>query len=210
MSEMLIHEYAVHSEKHAVEGKILDYGVVIKLVFSYEGKDVVMGMSRPFEKDEENALISLGVSIIDGYVEKLHASDKSRKLSLHYWYVNKVTLGDDREYVCAHGTVTGHNRLQDSTFVHTSEVQDITIDYENEEALIRTKNSEYHCPLAYCKFQKQDQTSELIPDYEAVKEKYFDAFEEPTIEDNKVLLVLSNFDDYYFHSLYNKRTSFTR
>ena len=119
MSEMLIHEYAVHSEKHAVEGKILDYGVVIKLVFSYEGKDVVMGMSRPFEKDEENALISLGVSIIDGYVEKLHASDKSRKLSLHYWYVNKVTLGDDREYVCAHGTVTGHNRLQDSTFVHS-------------------------------------------------------------------------------------------
>ncbi len=207
MAKMLKHEYAVRSEKHAVEGKILDYGMVIKLVFSYEGKDIVIGMSRPFEKDMEKALISQGVSIIDGYVEKLHTSDKSRRLALHYWYVDKVTSNDGMEFVCAHGTVSGHRRVQDSTFIHTSEVRNIIIDYENEEALIRTYNSEYHCPLAYCKFQKQELTSELIPDYEAIKEKYSDAFERPTIEDNKVLLVLSNFDEYYFHSIYNKRTS---
>ena len=60
----------------------------------------------------------------------------------------------------------------------------------------------YHCPLAYCNFKKQDKYPDIIPDYEALKEKHQGTIEYPSIEPGKVLLVLANFCDYYFHSLY--------
>ena len=60
----------------------------------------------------------------------------------------------------------------------------------------------YHCPLEYCRFKKQDEYPDIIPDYEKLKQKYKDKIEYPSIEPGKVLLVLANFCDYYFHSLY--------
>lgn len=37
-------EIPVYSEKYGVHGKVLDYGVVTKLVFNYDGKDLEVGM----------------------------------------------------------------------------------------------------------------------------------------------------------------------
>ena len=37
-------EIPVYSEKFGVHGKVLDYGVVTKLVFNYDGKDLEVGM----------------------------------------------------------------------------------------------------------------------------------------------------------------------
>lgn len=45
---MLKKEIRVYSDKYDIEGVIKDYGMVIKLVFSYNGRRIVMGMSRPF------------------------------------------------------------------------------------------------------------------------------------------------------------------
>ena len=43
---MLKKEIRVYSDKYDIEGVIKDYGMVIKLVFSYNGRRIVMGMSR--------------------------------------------------------------------------------------------------------------------------------------------------------------------
>jgi hypothetical protein len=86
--------------------------------------------------------------------------------------------------------------------MHTSAVEAMHIDEEAEELVLTTRNSVYHCPLAYCRFKKQDEYPDIIPDYEALKEKYQGTIEYPSIEPGKVLLVLANFCDYYFHSLY--------
>ena len=122
---------------------------------------------------------------------------------LHYWYVDENT--DDatgEKYIRAHGVVTGHDRLADANRIHTSEVVSVEVDRSTGEALIHTRNSLYHCPLAYCDYDKQDEYPLLIPDYEIVKAEYKDKREFPAIEAGKILLVLSNFDEYYFHSLY--------
>ena len=47
-SSMLEQEINVYSDKYDIKGVKKDYGMVIKLVFSYNGRRIVMGMSRPF------------------------------------------------------------------------------------------------------------------------------------------------------------------
>lgn len=49
-SSMLEREINVYSDKYDIKGVIKDYGMVIKLVFSYNGRRIVMGMSRPFQE----------------------------------------------------------------------------------------------------------------------------------------------------------------
>ena len=194
--------YEIYSEKYNISGQILDYGVVTKLQFSYQEKEREIAIKRPFPDNSKEALVGLGIQTIEDYIKNLEPP-KKRKLMIHYWYVDENT--DDatgEKYMCAHGIVTGHNRIADTHRIHTSEVFAIEIDGLTGEALIRTRNSWYHCPLAYCDFDKQDEFPLFIPDYEIVKAEYKDKRECPSIEAGKVLVVLSNFDRYYFHSLY--------
>ena len=141
---------------------------------------------------------------------------EGRKLQLHYWYIDEQEY-EGRLYKCAHGIVSGHPKLSDATYTRTSAVQAVYVDEESEELVVTTKNSVYHCPLAYCRFKKQDKYPSLIPDYKKLKKKYKDKINYPSIEPGKVLLVLANFCEYYFHSLYyvpkdsekNKRLEYT-
>lgn len=120
---------------------------------------------------------------------------------LHYWYITEETY-ENGNFVVAHGIVTGHNRLEDSIFINTSEVREIIIDKENEEAIVKTRNSTYNCPLEYCEWEIQKNDKNLIPEFDLLKKKYQDRIKQPTIEEDKVLLVLSNFNEYYFNSLF--------
>ncbi|MCR5511881.1 MAG: hypothetical protein K6F54_13190 [Lachnospiraceae bacterium] len=85
-------------------------------------------------------------------------------------------------YSIGHGIVTGHKKLPDAIDMHISAVEGIHIDEEAGEAVLTTRNSVYHCPLAYCRFNKQDAYPDIIPDYERLKEKYKDKIEYPSIE----------------------------
>lgn len=200
MAESLLREEVnVYSEKYDVHGVVRDYGVVTKLFFSYEGRDMVIGITRNIFKGE--TFEDVGRNTIESYIANLSAHEEGRKLRLHYWYI------EEREhkgqiYRIGHGIVTGHNRLMDSTDIHTSPIQGISINEDEGELEMITLNSVYHCPLSYCSFRRQDEYPNLIPEYEKLKEKYKDTKDEPSIEPGKVLLVLSNFDEYYFHSLY--------
>ena len=194
--------YEVLSDKYQVKGQIIDYGFVIKLQFAYAGIEREIAIKRPFPENGQEAFSKLGEDTIDSFIEKLSGGE-NRKLMLHYWYVDENT--DDatgEKYIRAHGVVTGHDRLAAANRIHTSEVVSVEVDRSTGEALIHTRNSLYHCPLAYCDYDKQDEYPLLIPDYEIVKAEYKDKREFPAIEAGKILLVLSNFDEYYFHSLY--------
>ena len=198
MSEMLRKRMVVKSEKYGVAGEILDYGMVIKLFFSYQGKDVVIGLDRIWE-DTEDAWKKRGQEILDSYMEHLNVEEK--KAMLFYWNVNFIEDG----IMLAHGNVTGHPKLADSYYIHTSEVEEICLDKDKEEVLIKTNHTVYHCPFHYCNFAKQDEMPDLIPEYAWLKEHYQGAAYDPEIEEEQVLLVLSNFDDYFFHSIYYKK-----
>lgn len=196
---MLKEEVNVYSEKYDMHGIVRDYGMVTKLFFSYEGKDIVMGIHRNTLKGE--SWEELGRSLMDSYVANLASHKEGRKLQLHYWYIGEQEMDGEMNRV-GHGIVTGHKRLSDAVYMHTSEVKAVHIDEEEGEVALTTRNSVYHCPLAYCAFEKQDEYPDILPDYERLKETYQDKIEYPAIEPGKVLLVLANFCDYYFHSLY--------
>ncbi len=196
---MLRKEIEVFSERYDIRGVIRDYGVVTKLFFTYEGKEIVMGIQRNVLKGE--TFEELGRNLIDSYVANLVSHEEGKKLQLHYWYIGEHEI-EGELYRIGHGIVTGHRKLADSMGMHTSAVQAIHIDENEKELILTTKNSVYHCPLAYCRFKKQDEYPNVIPDYERLKEKYKDKMDCPSIEPGKVLLVLANFCEYYFHSLY--------
>ncbi len=196
---LLKKEIEVYSEKYDVHGAIKDYGVVTKLFFAYEGKEIVMGIHRNIINGE--IYEDLGKNLIETYITNLAAHREGRKLQLHYWYVGEHEIRGEM-YRIGHGIVTGHNRLEDSIDMHTSAVEAIHIDEDSGELVLTTRNSVYHCPLAYCDFKRQDEYPDILPNYDELKEKYRDAIEYPAIEPGKVLLVLTNFCEYYFHSLY--------
>ncbi len=200
MSEsMLEQEISVYSEKYDIHGVIRDYGVVVKLLFSYRGKELSMGICRHLygRKNFEE----IGKELIESYVAFLAIHDDQQKIKLHYWYIDERDYGG-KSYTIGHGVVTGHYRLTDSTDMHTSEVRAIYVDEEEKELILTTRNSVYHCPLAYCRFNKQDAFPDIIPGYEELKKKYQDSIEWPSIEAGNVLLVLADFCEYYFHSVY--------
>lgn len=131
--------------------------------------------------------------------------NRERKVMLHYWYV-RMREGGKGSFFSATGIVSGHVRLRDTTQVHTSEIKRIEIDDKSGEAVIHTRNTIYHCPFEYLDFEHQEEYAELLPEYERIKEKYRGKRECPTIEPGKVLLVISNFDSYYFNSLYYRKS----
>ena len=200
MTESLLREeIAVYSEKYDIHGIVRDYGMVTKLFFTYEGKEIVMGIQRNILNGEKYE--DLGRNLIDSYVTNLASHEEGKRLQLHYWYIGEHEMQGEK-FRLGHGIVTGHKKLSDATDMHTSAVEAIHIDEEEGELVLTTRNSVYHCPLAYCSFRKQDEYPDIIPNYERLKEKYKDKIEYPSIEAGKVLLVLANFCDYYFHSLY--------
>ena len=192
----MLKKIKVYSKKYDISGEILDSDIVITLKFDYKEKDIEMGMKRPFRE----SLKDIGEKMIDSYVEKLVGQKKS-KLQLHYWYMNEFEE-EGKKYKILFGIVSGHSKIKDGTFIHTSVVNEVTIDEEKEELVATTQNNVYHCQLKYCEFGEQDEYKKLIPNYEIIKNKYMDKIDHPEIEAGKVLLVVSNFDNYYFHSLY--------
>lgn len=181
--------FDIYSEKYKTHGKILDYEVVIKLVFSYEGREYTLGLSRP--SFDDNELAPFGCQVMETTIEKL-VSDHG-KTALHYWYIDDNNI--------AHGVVTGHKKMPDALRIHTSEIVGAVVDHGVGEVVITTGNTVYHCPLNYCRFDKQDMFPDAIVDYEKLKKLYMDKLDSPEIEQGKVLLVLADFAEYYFHSL---------
>lgn len=183
----------LYSEKYSVKGRIEDYGVVIKLMFSYDGKEYVLGLHNCLNKTLDES----GLETMESTIEHLASSGKGN-MYLHYWYIQSCN-----GIFIARGNVTGNPKINDSVRIHTSPVVSVSVDENNGEVLVFTVNSIYHCPLDYWDFGKQDEyeIKDLIPDYDSLKEKNSAKTEYPEIEQGKVLLVLADFCDYYFHSL---------
>jgi len=196
---MLKEEVEIYSEKFDIRGVVRDYGAVTKLSFSYEGKYIEMAVHRNIIQGER--LGDVGRKTMESYILNLASHENGRKLQLHYWFIDEHVIKGET-YLQGHGIVTGHKHLQDATYINTTAVQAIHIDEESDELIMMTRNSVYHCPLAYCRFSKQDEQPDIVPEYNIIKKKYKDTIEYPGIESGKVLLVLANFCDYYFHSLY--------
>ncbi len=190
----------VRSEKYDVAGVIFHYPFVTTLELSYQGKDIRMGIpSSRFGTGKTYE--EIGEELIDSYIENLNSSDD--RVMLHYWHLEKCMRPDNDYRIILRGNVSGHPKLPDTGYIATSSVRSMMISYESSEYLIRTKNTLYHCPLEYIDIEgfEENETQSYLPFYDEIKAKYASR-KEPKIEPGKILLVLSDFDRYYYHSCY--------
>lgn len=194
-------EIPVYSEKYGVTGTIVDaHNMVSKLLLEYEGKAMEIGLELNFTRQED--FEAKAVALMEAYIERSRQADAGqRKTKLYHWYPEK-RVDAEEEFVIFRGHVSGHPRLADSTFINTSKLMQQQVDWEQGELLVQTRNTLYHCPLEYADFAKLENCKELIPEYDRIKAAYEGKMIRPQIEPGKVLLVISNFSDYYFHSLY--------
>ena len=115
--------------------------------------------------------------------------------TLKYWYITGFRKGEWKGCM-AHGIVHGHQRLADGILIHTSAISAVTV--ERDMAIIRTKNSEYHCRLDEASFELFDeQGRDFLPGFENLREKYERRLEVPGQGDG-ALIVLDREAEYYF------------
>lgn len=126
---------------------------------------------------------------------------KERRLMLHYWYIDEVK-DKEETWLCGNGIVTGHEKLRDSLLIHTPKITKMVMDYEAEELILHTGNGVYHCPFIFCDFDEQEKAPHLVPNFNWFLSEYVDRILYPEIEQEKVLLTLSNYDPYYFRHIF--------
>lgn len=131
---------------------------------------------------------------------------------LYRWYIEEHRDCAGEKKLELHGCVTGHRKFKDSTRIHTSRLLEYWVNWDYGELYARTRSTEYHCFLEHWDFDRQENTQvyggqgdnlrSYLPEYDKIKTLYYDRYPDPEIEPGKVLLVLANYEEYYFHSLY--------
>ena len=187
----------ITSKKYDVTGRIDDYGYVIKLIFSYKGLERTIDINRPLN----GSLADKGLKILETAVDKLIG--KHEFVYMHYWSIFR-----ENDSITIHGIVTGHPKYTDTSRIYATSVLSAEYDVDKEEMIVKTKEAVFRCPMDYCSFKMQDMFPELIKNYEELKERYINKRNSPEIEQGKVLLTLSDFDAYYFHTLCVKDKSY--
>ena len=115
--------------------------------------------------------------------------------TLKYWYITGFRKGEWKGCM-AHGIVHGHQRLADGILIHTSAISAVMV--ERDMAMIRTKNSEYHCRLDEASFELFDEPGKrYFLDFENLREKYERRLEVPGQGDG-ALIALDGEAEYYY------------
>ena len=122
---MLREEVEIYSKKYNVNGVVRDYGFVTKLFFTYEGKDIEMGIKRNILADEK--FEDVGLELLESYIDNLSKHVEGQKLQLHYWYIEEYER-DGQILSRARGIVTGHKKLQDSYSITTTRIYNMPKD----------------------------------------------------------------------------------
>ena len=118
---------------------------------------------------------------------------------LYNWYIEKQNKSNSDSELWARGVVSGHVRLPDGLFIHTSTIVGVTL--ENETAIIQTLNTRFECKMENADYDKFTE-SQMIEGFDDFKKKYDNpkVKYEPNLKENEVLLVLGNNREYYFDS----------
>lgn len=118
---------------------------------------------------------------------------------LYNWYIEKIDKSDSDSRLWAKGIVTGHARISDATFIHTSPIVSVTM--EGETVMIQTLNTKFECEMENADYAKFTETN-LMEGFLEFKEKYDVPEEkcEPDLQENEALFVLGNNREYYFES----------
>ena len=98
--------------------------------------------------------------------------NKYKQNTLRHWYLGEYEWNDEK-VLLAYGQFYNRPRIANGRNGHTSIVQSVTINHEEKEFEIQTKNTLYHCSFDSCFFERQDDSPYKLPEYEAIKAEYY-------------------------------------
>ncbi len=120
--------------------------------------------------------------------------------TLKNWHVDTIEH-HGKTYTLIFGVFFNRPGIYDYTIGHTSQIKNISIDYEQKAYLIQTKNTLYHCSFDSCFFDRQDESKYPLPNYEKIKAEFYKPIDTQTLSKNDMLLVLSDLCELYFETL---------
>lgn len=123
-----------------------------------------------------------------------------KRNTMRHWHVGSVNYYG-KDYYLILGQFFNRPGLYDGLNGHSSEVKSVKINEEEEEYEIQTRNTLYHCSFDTLMFERQDKSSYRLPEYERIKEKYWHPVDRSSLGKDDMLLVVSDYSDYYFESL---------
>ncbi len=179
----------IHSDRYDTDGMIRIAHGIISVTFVYNGRQYHFACECIGDIKEECTVL------MESMIENI-CSDQPTML--HDWKIAPA-CGNNR---VMWGIVTGHIRLPDALYIHTSELQSYKIDHEAKELIAMTRNTKYHCPLTECDFEGQNENPAIFPEFEKIKAAYSKPETIPELEEDTVLLTISNSKRYFFHSMF--------
>ena len=120
--------------------------------------------------------------------------------TLRHWYLDEYDWKGEK-VLLAYGQFHNRPGIYEGMNGHTSIVQTVTINHEEKEFEIQTKNTLYHCSFDSCFFERQEDSPYKLPEYEAIKAEYYKPVNTEGLSKNDMLLVVADHCDYYFGKL---------
>ena len=123
-----------------------------------------------------------------------------KRNTLRHWYLGEYESNGEKRPM-AFGQFFNRTGFYEGMNGHTSIVQSVTINHEEKEFEIQTKNTLYHCPFDSCFFERQDDSPYKLPEYEGIKAEYYKSIDTQGLSKNDMLLVVADYCEYYFEKL---------
>ena len=125
-----------------------------------------------------------------------------KRNTLRHWYLGEYAWNDEK-VLLAYGQFYNRPRIANGRNGHTSIVQSVSINHEEKEFEIQTKNTLYHCSFDSCFFERQNDSPYKLPEYEAIKAEYYKPIDTEGLSKNDMILVVADYNDFYFEKLYH-------
>jgi hypothetical protein len=123
-----------------------------------------------------------------------------KRNTLRHWYLGEYEWRGEK-VLLAYGQFYNRPGFYEGMNGRTSIVQTVKINHEEKEFEIQTMNNLYHCSFDSCFFERQDDSPYKLPEYETIKAAYFKPVNTEELAKNDMVLVVADYNDYYFESL---------
>lgn len=123
-----------------------------------------------------------------------------KRNTMRHWYVGCEKY-DGKDYYLIFGQFFNRPGFYDGLKGYSSVVKSVTMNEEEEEYEIQTRNTLYHCSFDSLLFEQQDKSPYKLPEYERIKEKYWHPVDRSSLGKDDMLLVVADYGDYFFESL---------
>lgn len=125
---------------------------------------------------------------------------KYKENTIRHWYISDFEY-EDKIYQVVRGSFYNRPGFYEGLHTRTSPIQEVKVLMEEQEYEITTMNTVYHCSFDSCYFERQDKSAFELPEYQQIRQRFFVPIETSTLSNDDMLLVVADFEDYFFKDL---------